>query len=1434
MPVSGYEEPGSRPLGRYSSDSVAGVPIKKRRFPFVLPQSPPSQTESPQAVEPDLSEKEQSNLKAASSPNAGDAREVSGISGTTWSYSLEEKVSCGSGAEKGDKQEVAVANKSVSANIPGNIELQLAQNAATTLGMVVEASGKDKLAMDDDSNLLKSPGNTKLLLVPMEPMVAVTESQNNQGSCGKQELINPCSWNLASAEAETETDVKNKSNVAKSTIIGTLSCANRSNWDLNTMMDTWEGFMNDVATSYKLGGVDGLGGAASHDSKPVMSSAGMAFRESESTRVTTRKYIPDREKSTLHSFSNLHNQQPMSDDLLNLCLSPSSLQSSFTREQSCMQRKVDSKGVETNLRLSESLVSPFIKSNLMGCSTVKSEPFDEVNRQDFKVASASSVKLPNIQIIKSEPLENYSQESLKLLNLSNMRLQDHEFVSSEPVYGSSQEILKAVQEIPRQLEQATCTATVPLSGDRLHSLEIPTCSMETQCTGGMSHPVESHTSLVGFPTGVDVSRQSDFPSYMKETHVKEEDVTPEACENLGGVNTGVASESVVGFPTGVDVSRQSDFPSCMKETHVKEEDVTPEACENLGGVNTGVASESVVGFPTGVDVSRQSDFPSCMKETHVKEEDVTPEACENLGGVNTGVASESVVPNSKEANTGVVMGAASETKGSAGVDLNSSRLRLTHEQLQCGEEAESDEEKINFSADMLEDDPYDTDYESDGNHSPGVMDVEDKQAEDDDYEDGEVREPLVHKGDVCDEREKEHIDYGESENMDSGICNDNVTTSIGDGRGAKVEEPVESENAFCDGVYDSSLLDKRNDQDMDKVATSQEPLGVEAPPAVSAKKGTIRAARRKSPNRLGKEDCSKGHEAVLTSDHAPSAGQGTASGDIQIDAFSQQEHVMVAEPGEMNHLVLPKVEPSKDGAEATKDADNRGGTKNRVINLVQASNGSSSSKVIAIPGKSLPLRTEKERYSDVVLRGDKIPSRGNRDEGYMDGSRKFERERNQDQEVRNYGSHFMRRRGRVENRLNTVHGDWDSDRSFGSEHYNGPTGFRLPRSKNAAVVAAAKLECSGFIVAPDGTVVGPGRGGRKPLNDELPGFRHPLSRRPSPGGRGGPGTHVVRRLPRDVSPDRCTGAGGHDLDGSRREENFMRGMPDDILDPVFSRSQPQYEQLDPFLMGERSFSPIQRRGPPHVPQIRSKSPPRSRSPGPWSSPRRSPDGFGGHLAMTRHRSPLVYRMDRIRSPHQHPGNFADDMVGRRHGSPLYMPRPDEMREIGSSREHDYPRPFISNRSPSGRVLPRNNRRFDMIDPRERTETEEYFGGPMQSSRFHELGSEGSVDERRKCNERHGPVRSFRPPYNGTDVENIRFHFEDGPRPYRFCPEAETDFHERGGLREREFGSRLKSRAGNAHRKMSVIGEQEENYRRGGEGWNNGGFDDVARAKRRRF
>lgn len=394
------------------------------------------------------------------------------------------------------------------------------------------------------------------------------------------------------------------------------------------------------------------------------------------------------------------------------------------------------------------------------------------------------------------------------------------------------------------------------------------------------------------------------------------------------------------------------------------------------------------------------------------------------------------------------------------------------------------------------------------------------------------------------------------------------------------------------------------------------------------------------------------------------------------------------------------------------------------------------------------------------------------------------------------------------------------------ESYNND--YRFSRNKRASAMADAELESNEFVVTPDGR-------GRKPLNDDLPPFRQIGSRRLSPGSRDGSNTRdirMLRRIPRNISPCRRSDENG-DLVGLQHDEKLVRSLPDEMIDSAYSRSQPIYESgTGQFGRGNRNFSSVQRRG---FPRVRSKSPVGSRahSPAPWSPRRRSPDGFGGLPQLSQHRTAPLYVMERIRSPDR--SCFPEDMVNRRRGSPAFMSRPsNDMRDIESGREHGHARPMNSSRrSPSDRVFGRNSRRLDVSDPRMGTGEEGYFGRPVHSNRFHEFHGDGNNDERRKCNERRGLVRPFRPSYMG-DGDNLRFHLDDGPRPFRFCPEGDSDFGGRT-MRERDFDGRIKNRQLVAPpRRMRSMEDQGGSYRHSGQVWHDDGFHEAPGFKRRRF
>ncbi|KAL3653474.1 hypothetical protein CASFOL_003155 [Castilleja foliolosa] len=527
------------------------------------------------------------------------------------------------------------------------------------------------------------------------------------------------------------------------------------------------------------------------------------------------------------------------------------------------------------------------------------------------------------------------------------------------------------------------------------------------------------------------------------------------------------------------------------------------------------------------------------------------------------------------------------------------------------------------------------------------------------------------------------------------------------------------------------------------------------------------------------------------------------------------------------------VEASLDGLD---DAAKAARNKSRIIYLARASLVKSPCKTRSIPNRLLTPRSGKERYSDF---DGEIQLRGNRDENYVGGSNKFVKDRVHDQ--RNSRTNFMHGRGRMSGRFSSLRGKWDSDHDFASGNSYGPYDYRPIKRKHASSISDVETDCNGYDNQQDGN------NRRKSTNDEFsPSLRRSNLRRLSPGeNRDGPsnrGNQTFRRFPRNnnnnnMSSNRCNGESGSDVMGLRHGDKFMRHLSDDMINPVYNHPQVMYDDdSGPIERGNRNFSNMQRKG---YPQISSKSQGRSRtrSPGPWSSPRRrSPNGLQD---LSQHRSPGFYRTRRMRSPDR--ACFRDDMVPRRRGgSPSYVARHsnNDLRDVDPGREHVHTRSSgNSNRrtSPPQDFL-RSGRRMDALDSREMGDSgDEYMNNePMQSNKFHEFRGDRIMDERRKFVDRRGPGHSFWPNYNGGG-ENFRFHRNNGPRPYRFCPDGDTEFVERGNMREREFDERIKHQNMVQNRRNKNVEEQQQdgngNYMPDERVWDDDGFGDD-RVKRR--
>lgn len=1384
MPVSGKEEPGV--LSRKSSTDIsAGIPLKKRRFLLDPPSSPPRQevlpevndlkkhedstsdTTNKEKIVTDSTENEESSLelkkKEASSADVK-YEEESGLEQASEKDSASElgsKQEFGSGLPDNIASRPDLMNNEISSSNQGPSSVNVAIRSPEKLDVskinllevkkesvsapnasldhldtdvsgvklpelspMVNLGSANRVERSTDvlltgkvasSGVLGTPPGAALVSVKKELHSKLVEDDfklklatglgsNGKLALGPKEFLIPglnVDPSLLSLSLSKEKHVTEEQSGDTSLKDGSKSeCANRSNWDLNTTMDAWEGSSGDTTFQGTIGG---SGKTISLNDRRLLSSNSAVNVSSLKEKQVSATSEPR------SSFPNPSVQLlKQSEDSLCLTLSSSFGKVDFVQERSGLSAEVAPRmDVSTNWR--SGLLSPENKSS-PGVRVAKSEPSDENSKNSSVGTIKSSAELSDFNVVKREPIEKHNAEAVKLPASSPQGMSGQRSIKSEPTNEVAQDFcrtsdLRLQQSIPivvhsQESGSSSSVLPVPLTPQKPSPSRLPTTS--------------------DLSTSADVSNQSERSTHTIEPHM------------------------------GSDGFDQASADMNPRTAHhrVREEDMAGYKMDNNEADDMNV------------------DHPE-LKRTKERVHDLH-----------------------------------------------------TH-----GEGSVSDEEKINISAETMEDESYGSECESDGKQVFGSRLQGRVGRDDDDYEDGEVRDPLGNS--KIEELTADSAKHGDCDNRHcpsgfSGVdTNTNQSCLVHEENDLKIHD-----NAAVDCIKGSvATVSNKNCERLMAKDVHSDKLPLDEMATTGADEEPCSSSQRKLLDPTGNNSSQESIEKDVYCD-------GTTGSGIRIVPTAGEPKGEIAKAvntDEKPDSSLLKVEASLNGNSAAKNSTS-GGNKSRIINLPRAS-AISPPKTRSIPDRLLSSRNGRGRYSD--LDGEKFIPRGKRDEIDSDSPQRFPRERIQDQSFRNSRSNYTRGRGRFSGRLDASRDEWGSNRDFAYGSYN--DGYRFTRNKHATAIADTELECNDFIVPPDGAALSRGRG-RKSLNDDLASFRRPSSRRLSPGGRDGPGgreIQMVHRIPRNISPGRLNDDNGVDMVGLRQDGKYARGLPDGIIEPAYTRPNSMYEGGNTqFVRGNRNFSTFQRRG---FPQVRSKSPlgSRTRSPGPWTSPRRrSPDGFSGLPQLAQHRSPAMYRVERMRSPDR--SCFPEDMVSRRRGSPSFVARTsDGVRDVGSGREHGHPRSInASRRSPSDRVFSRSTRRVDVLEPRIRTSDDEYFGRPVPSGRFQEFHGEGSSDERRKCGDSRGLVRSFRPPYI-SDSDNLRFHLDDGPRPFRFCSEGDTDFVERG-IREREFDGRMKGRPVAAPRRIRSMEDQEVNYRESGQVWHDDGFTEGSGFKRRRF
>lgn len=525
-------------------------------------------------------------------------------------------------------------------------------------------------------------------------------------------------------------------------------------------------------------------------------------------------------------------------------------------------------------------------------------------------SSVGNVNMVNSRTIKSEPFDESLKHDLRGTKVNSMGSLDSA-VKHELVEKFSQEAPGSSNFGPRKLVDPKTIKVEPVSSANprtLETIEGTSCQSDKQVLPG-----EDIRGQPPFSTNKQVLQGQDTrgqPTCSTDNQEQE------------GQDTMAKQPCLTEFSMSGKASENLEHASRAEEAHLSK-DVPKEACESAGQI----ASE-MVSPPLG---------QSC-NEPNVS---VTPD---------TAVMEDKVADNLEEC----------ELKFTDELPLDSHGN---------GEGPVSDEEKINLSGDMLEEDSYGSEYESDGNSVS--MDIDEERQEQDDYEDGEVREPQLHaaaEGAICEK--KDDASHDDSDNKKANLAelpgDDHPILTHVEENNTKREDPVETNEDTVKESIDTPL-DGKIVEDADKDASVEESSAVEMP----SSGGDNKMACRKEPIDISaNEDALMEQGTQQSSDQPTSGDQGTFSTLAQ----DSDDHVKMNDV-EKDDPALRKEEASVNGDDAAKDVNN-GGNRSRIINLSRASNMLSPGKTRSISGRPLPSRTGRERLPDVPLEGDKLHPRG--------------------------------------------------------------------------------------------------------------------------------------------------------------------------------------------------------------------------------------------------------------------------------------------------------------------------------------------------------------------------------------------------------------------------------------------------------------------------
>uniref|UniRef100_A0A1D1Z8U1 Putative transcription factor bHLH056 n=2 Tax=Anthurium amnicola TaxID=1678845 RepID=A0A1D1Z8U1_9ARAE len=994
-----------------ANDTAAGVPIKKRRFLFKRsPSPPPSHSATPTADSCEIQLKETTSLEPESCvsgasgqmPDTGcaDFRDASlqcrGEICTDKEMNLVQNFvsspSCSEGPlftlnnvtpgfGNGGKliSENRSAFRPISGSIPEAVEFR------TTLG---DGKFGNKLILSDKSAFQRVSANTELPLPlsrqstgePIAPLGSVKEVQSNS-----------CKLELALSESES-------SSLSKQTDSGLAFSydnqhSNRSNWDLNTTMDTWEKSNIDATLKYGQGGKD-------EDLE-----LGYIHQRSEMDLVEKTH----QESTDIHVMSGT----------CALTESAHSLKLSNT----FLKLPSENSGINTDLNLQLNATFGSISLSNLGAPFVPTIPIPhKVSDSSFSVKPVTSSQVPDLAVcntVKTEPTEE-DDGSNKNVGASDFRSVSHTIVKSEAFAALEQGGVKTMCASgvitsasggaikSEQLEVPFLEGPRAAEG-KAHYHGCPANASGTVNTWEVHHDRDGNASwsedLAAQGLNVDCNKAHDIP-------VAPSVVTSQVMgESL--------MESVPVFITKPLVLNESklnlieDMPSNAGQGH--------DANQNIDN-STNIIPPPVISDindSQGVQLAPTHVVPQDAKVNDIKASELLSESTAMVGddlsqvkGASEVGDSTSELPLDSE-NEGTVPyfipGVGEQTSYSDGGAQSCGFVSMDA----CTSHMPVDS-KINetdVKAVVKKPESCGVINEPDGSYEVGgVKETVPKHGDDEDFEDGELRESLLRdamKG-SRNAKEKKNVSIKEG-----GISNVPVrTSSIVFGNENVLQNPDESKDVHCTTESEIRLCPVKDDACLNEMEDAKESY---ATVTESSKKKAVKF-NRKMPQELAKEDSETKATCGQMLGSSPAKGLDNTGDDVG----SQQIKAPADQPG-----------PSKTDVSQTCDASKRVSSRSdrSSTTRLRLSSNASSGRINSSRSRS-SSQSERERVKDRLVRRENVQMKSSRDESQIHRMHKSEKERDQGQALRKAGSDSMRMRGRNQ-QSDTLHGVWDPDRGAG-------------------------------------------------------------------------------------------------------------------------------------------------------------------------------------------------------------------------------------------------------------------------------------------------------------------------------------------------------------------------------------------------------------------